>query len=525
MTALVSVRDLSVSFGETKVVSGISFDIEPGQCIAIVGESGSGKSVTARALLGLTGGTVTASRLRFDTTDITDASPRQLQRLRGRDTGFISQGALVALDPLRPVGREIADPLRLHGSLSLIDRQARVLDLLAQVGVPDPALRASQRPDELSGGLRQRAVIASAIAMQPRLLIADEPTTALDTTVQAGILDLLERLRVEGAAILLISHDLAVVSRLASHLLVMSTGRVVESGPTQRVLADPQHPYTRSLIAAVPTGRSRFSRLTSAPAAEPVPTDPASGEPTSFEQREVLAADRLCKRFGSLRAVDDVSFSLKRGRTLGIVGESGSGKTTLARLVLALERPDSGDVSLLGEMWTGVPESARRARRPRIGAIYQDALSSFDPRWTVGRILADALGGAAGVPALLESVGLSPDSAGRRPRHLSGGQQQRVAIARAIAPRPDILVCDEPVSSLDVSVQAQVLDLLDDLQRSLRLSYLFISHDLGVVRHMSDDVLVMRDGHVVESGPTGAVFGAPQHEYTKGLIAATLQLP
>ena len=525
MTALVSVRDLSVSFGETKVVSGISFDIEPGQCIAIVGESGSGKSVTARALLGLTGGTVTASRLKFDTTDIADASPRQLQRLRGRDTGFISQGALVALDPLRPVGREIADPLRLHGSLSLIDRQARVIDLLAQVGVPDPALRASQRPDELSGGLRQRAVIASAIAMQPRLLIADEPTTALDTTVQAGILDLLERLRVEGAAILLISHDLAVVSRLASHLLVMSTGRVVESGLTQRVLADPQHPYTRSLIAAVPTGRPRFCRLTSAPAAEPAPTDPASGEPTSFEQREVLVADRLCKRFGSLRAVDDVSFSLKRGRTLGIVGESGSGKTTLARLVLALERPDSGDVSLLGEMWTDVPESARRARRPRIGAIYQDALSSFDPRWTVGRILADALGGAAGVPVLLESVGLSPDSAGRRPRHLSGGQQQRVAIARAIAPRPDILVCDEPVSSLDVSVQAQVLDLLDDLQRSLRLSYLFISHDLGVVRHMSDDVLVMRDGHVVESGPTGAVFEAPQHEYTKGLIAATLQLP
>jgi peptide/nickel transport system ATP-binding protein len=515
VTALVSVRDLSVSFGATEVVSGVSFDIQSAQCVAIVGESGSGKSVTARALFGLTRGTVTASQLRFDTTDIADASPRQLQRLRGRGIGFISQGALVALDPLRPVGREIADPLRLHSSLSAAERQARVLDLLTQVGVPNPVLRASQRPDELSGGLRQRAVIASAIAMQPRLLIADEPTTALDTTVQAGILDLLEWLRDEGAAVLLISHDLAVVSRLASHLLVMSGGRVVESGPTERLLADPQHPYTRSLIAAVPTGRPRFSRLTNAPATETAPV----------EQREVLAAAGLCKRFGSLLAVDDVSFSLPRGRTLGIVGESGSGKTTLARLVLALERPDSGEVSLLGEPWTGVPESARRARRPRIGAIYQDALSSFDPRWTVGRILTDALGGRAGVAALLQSVGLSPELAGRRPPHLSGGEQQRVAIARAIAPRPDILVCDEPVSSLDVTVQAQVLDLLDDLQRSLGLSYLFISHDLGVVRHMSDDVLVMRDGRVVESGPTEAVFGAPQHDYTKGLIAATPQLP
>ena len=259
MTALVSVRDLAVSFGAAPVVSGVSFDLQPAQCVAIVGESGSGKSVTARALPCLTGGAVTAAELRFDTTDISDTSPHRLRRLRGRDIGFISQGALVALDPLRPVGREIADPLRLHGSLSPIDRQARVLDLLAQVGAPNPVLRASQRPDELSGGLRQCAVIASAIAMQSRLLIADEPTTALDTTVQAGLLDLLERLRVEGAAILLISHDLVAVSRLALHLLVMSGGNVVESGPTERVLADPQHRHTRSLIAAVPTGRPRFS--------------------------------------------------------------------------------------------------------------------------------------------------------------------------------------------------------------------------------------------------------------------------
>jgi peptide/nickel transport system ATP-binding protein len=521
VTALVSVRDLTVRFGAAEVVSGLSFDIDPGECVAIVGESGSGKSVTARSLLGLTGGRVTATTLRFDTTDIADASPRRLQRLRGRDIGFVSQGALVALDPLRPVGREIADSLRLHTALTAARRQDRVLELLAETGVPDPGMRAAQRPDQLSGGLRQRAVIASAIALRPRLLIADEPTTALDTTVQAGILDLLERLRDEGTAILLISHDLAVVSRLASRLMVMRDGRVVESGPTDRVLADPQHGYTRALIAAVPTDRPRFGRLTESPAVDRV----AVGD------EEVLTARGLTRRFGDRVAVDGVSFTLRRGRTLGVVGESGSGKTTLARLALALESPDAGTVTLLGEPWSTVPESARRARRPRIGAIYQDALSSFDPRLTVGRILADALSGGRSrrvtpeVIALMATVGLAPTLATRRPRLLSGGQQQRVAIARAIAPRPDILVCDEPVSSLDVSVQAQVLDLLDDLQRSLGLSYVFITHDLGVVRHMSDDVLVMRDGRVVEAGPTGAVFDSPEQDYTRALLAAAPRLP
>jgi peptide/nickel transport system ATP-binding protein len=516
VSALVSVRDLSVAFGRVEVVSGVSFDIEAGQCVAIVGESGSGKSVTARSLLGLTGGTVTATSLRVDTTDITGASPRSLQRLRGRDIGFISQGALVALDPLRPVGREIADAFRLHTALPAEERRERVLELLAEAGVPEPAMRAAQRPDQLSGGLRQRAVIASAIALRPRLLIADEPTTALDTTVQAGILDLLERLRDEGAAILLISHDLAVVSRLASQLMVMTGGRVVESGPTARVLGAPEHPYTRSLIAAVPTDRPRFSRLTSAPPVQRAPV----------EDGIVLAAQGVSRRFGPLLAVDDVTFALRRGHTLGVVGESGSGKTTLARLALALDRADSGIVTLLGEPWSTLSESARRVRRPRIGAIYQDALSSFDPRLRVGQILSDALSDGrsrrrpAEVAALLASVGLPPDIADRRPRLLSGGQQQRVAIARALAARPDVLVCDEPVSSLDVSVQAQVLDLLDDLQGTLGLSYLFITHDLGVVRHMSDDVLVMRGGRVIESGPTESVFGSPRSEYTRELRAA-----
>jgi len=595
VTALLSVQNLSVAFGGSTVVSGVSFEVQPGECVGIVGESGSGKSVTARALLGLAGprSTVTADELRFDDTSIADATPRRLRTLRGRDIGYVSQGALVALDPLRTVGREIGDSLRLHGGLTARQRQERVLSLLDDVGMPEPSLRAGQRADQLSGGLRQRAVIASAIALGPRLLIADEPTTALDSTVQAGILDLLERLRSEGTALILISHDLAVVSRLASRVLVMRGGRIVETGSTAEVLTAPQHPYTRQLIAAVPTDRPRGTRL-GAPLAAPVlraaPVLPAtsvgisglaprpaaappatplgnsglrSGKgpdsavstgrpprtpefpkgtagtpnkglpgspefPTQEEEEEekVVEATGLVRRFGDRLAVDGVSFVLERGRTLGVVGESGSGKTTVARLVLALDRPDAGEVRILGEPWSAAPERDRRDRRPLVGAIYQDALSSFDPRLTVGAILADALSGGrsrrpdAAVARLLGQVGLDPSVAGRRPRLLSGGQQQRVAIARAIAPRPRVIVCDEPVSSLDVSVQAQVLDLLDELQRELGLSYLFITHDLGVVRHVSDEVLVMREGRVVERGATEAVFTAPQHDYTRRLLAS-----
>ena len=560
MSALLSVRGLRVRFGDAEVVSDVSFDVAAGECVGIVGESGSGKSVTARALLGLAGrqARVTADELRFDETQILDASAARLRSLRGREIGYVSQGALVALDPLRPVGREISDSLRLHTSSTPAQRRARVLELLADVGVPDPELRAGQRPDELSGGLRQRAVIASAIALGPRLIIADEPTTALDSTVQAGILDLLERLRSEGAALVLISHDLAVVSRLASRVLVMHEGRIVESGPSASVLAEPQHPYTRRLIAAVPTDRPRGTRLgptpaVPAPAPSPAPAPATPAPATSlngnsgvtpvagrdsaharraeartpeFPSTPVVVAAGLSRSFGARLAVDDVSFTLQRGRTLGIVGESGSGKTTVARLVLALDRPDSGDVRLLGKPWSTATERERRPLRPRVGAIYQDALSSFDPRKTVGQIVADALthgrSQRAGVEVadLLRRVGLDERVMNRRPARLSGGQQQRVAIARAIAPAPDLIVCDEPVSSLDVSVQAQVLDLLDELQRDLGLSYLFITHDLGVVRHVSDEVLVMRAGRVVERGATEQVFGAPQHEYTRALFAS-----
>lgn len=519
MKPLLEVVDLSIRFGRRTVVSGVSFSINAGECLGIVGESGSGKSVTARSLLGLAGAgaLVEASMLRFDDTAILDASPRRLRSLRGREIGFVSQGALVALDPLRPIGREVADALRLHTTMGAGDRTQRAIELLAEAGLPEPELRARQRPDELSGGMRQRAVIASAVALRPRLLIADEPTTALDTTVQARILELLERLRSEGTAIVLISHDLAVVSRVASRIAVMQGGRIVESGPTGSVLSAPGHPYTRSLIAASPTDRPRGSRLTPGIAAAPGPVS----------DEKVLTARGLTRCFGSRRAVDDVSFSLARGKTLGIVGESGSGKTTLARLALALDHPDSGEIELLGARWSSIRERERRTRRSRIGAIYQDALSSFDPRLTVGQIVADSLSNGRSrrvtddVHEILTQVGLTREFTDRRPRLLSGGQQQRVAIARAIAAGPDILVCDEPVSSLDVLVQAQVLDLLDRLQRTRGLSYLFISHDLGVVRHMSDSVLVMREGRVLESGATEAVFSAPQHEYTRALLEAS----
>lgn len=543
MRPLLEVEDLSIRFGARTVVSKVSFSLDAGECLAIVGESGSGKSVTARALLGLAGtaARVEADIMRFDETAILDASPRRLRSLRGRDIGFVSQGALVALDPLRPIGREVADALRLHTPMTAAQRAQRSVELLAEAGLPEPGLRAAQRPGELSGGMRQRAVIASAVALRPRLLIADEPTTALDTTVQARILGLIERLRSEGTAILLISHDLAVVSRIASRIAVMQGGTIVETGSTGEVLAAPRHPYTRSLIAAIPASRARGSLLSSGrahPAAQLAHRRAAHStavparavQAGAVHTEAVLVATGLTRRFGTRLAVDQVSFSLDRATTLGIVGESGSGKTTLARLALALDRPDSGHVELLGTPWSSVAEHERQHRRSRIGAIYQDALSSFDPRLTVGQILADALSdgrtrrAGAEVYELLDQVGLAPELARRRPRLLSGGQQQRVAIARAIAQGPEILVCDEPVSSLDVLVQAQVLDLLDELQRSRGLSYLFISHDLGVVRHVSDSVLVMRHGRVLEAGPTEEVFSAPQQEYTRELIAAAPRL-
>jgi peptide/nickel transport system ATP-binding protein len=529
------------------------------------------------------------------------------RRIRGRQIGLIVQDALVSLDPLRPIGREISDGLRLHTTLSVAQRRARVLELLDSVGMPDPASRIGQRSGELSGGLRQRALIAAGLSADPPVLIADEPTTALDATVQAQILSLLETVKARGTALLFISHDLAVVSRIADEVLVMRDGRVVESGSTDAVLRDPQHEYTRALLRAVPTGVPRHTRLSVPPANATPVTRPESGPTgvdvpdseridapstsagTEVQSSPVLEVRGVSKAFpirGAGRgvervAVDDVSLVLERGTTLGLVGESGSGKTTVARIVLGLTTPDAGTVELDGEAWAPLPERQRRARRSLLGAVYQDALSSFDPRLTVEQILTDALSGRrsaavrAGAPAdeltrspgpseradtlidsargrrsagdrarttdphgersgwarpdasvagLLDDVGLARTVLGRRPLELSGGQRQRVSIARALAADPAVLICDEPVSALDVSIQSQILDLFDELQQRHGLSYLFISHDLGVVQHMSDRIAVMKDGRIVEEGETATVFTSPAHPYTQALLAAAPRL-
>ncbi len=552
------VRNLSVGFtdpggragrrdegGRAAVVRGVSFEVAPGECLAIVGESGSGKSVTARSLLGLTGrrGWVEADEIAIAGRSVVGLSEADWRKRRGRDVGLVLQDALVSLDPLRPVGREIADSLRLHTRMGAPERAARVQELLASVGLPDAESRVRQRSGELSGGQRQRALIASAIALDPPLLIADEPTTALDVTVQAQILDLLAAIKARGTSIVLISHDLAVVSSIADRVAVMSEGRIIEIGPTAEVLGNPSRGETRRMIAAVPIGKPRGTRLSAvtldgarsgdrvAPATAP-PVTPGTERPL------VLEATDLSKSFprpggDPIPAVDGVSFQLEQGTTLGIVGESGSGKTTTARIVLGLTAPDSGDVRLLGQPWSALPERDRRPLRPTLGAIYQDALSSFDPRLTVGRILGDAAAGPDArrserrspaterrVAELIDSVGLPRTVLGRRAADMSGGQRQRVGIARALASRPTVLVCDEPVSSLDVSVQAQVLDLLDDVQREFQLSLLFISHDLGVIQHVSDRVAVMRDGRIVETGDAAVVFAAPEHPYTQALLGS-----
>jgi peptide/nickel transport system ATP-binding protein len=513
--SFVSVRNLRVRFGQRTVVDGVSFDIAPGECLAIVGESGSGKTITARALLGLApeGAVVSTDELVVAGIDASAHTEADWRSVRGRLVGLVSQDALVSLDPMRRIASEVAEPIEVHErALTRSEVGARVLRMLADVAIPSPETRARQYPHELSGGLRQRALIASALAAEPVLLVADEPTTALDATVQSKVLELLASLKESGLALLLVSHDLALVAQIADRIAVMQHGRIVETAAAADLLAGPTHPYSKALLDASPTAHA--ARRT-------------GGE-------VVLAARSLMKRYrapgsttGSTTtvALDDVSLELRAGTTLGIVGESGSGKSTLARLLLAIEPPDSGEVVLRGGPWSSLAESTRRRMRGGIQLIEQDPASSFDPRYTVRRILAEAVAitdARADRPArileLLEQVGLSAEHLGRRGHELSGGQRQRVAIARALARRPSILVCDEPVSALDVQVQAQVLALLESLQASTGLSLVVISHDLAVIAQLSDTLLVMRDGVVVESGEASEVLANPGHPFTRELL-------
>jgi peptide/nickel transport system ATP-binding protein len=536
---LLNVENLRVSFEDAEVVKGISFTTRIGRCLAIVGESGSGKSVTARTLLGLTGANsrVHADQINLAGIDLTRQSERSWRSIRGREIGFILQDALVSLDQLRLVGNEITEPLKLHGWGTKSSRRERAVELLGSVGVPEPRVKVRQRPYELSGGLRQRALIASAIALDPKLIVADEPTTALDVTIQAQVLDLLAESKDRGRSIILISHDLSVVARLADEVIVMRGGEVLEQGPAYQVLHAPRHEYTKALLDAIPSEHTRGIRL----------VRPAEGDSAVQRTRQpvnrsspVLEARHLTKAFRGpdkvdRTVVDNVSFQLFKGETLGIVGESGSGKTTSARMVLALLQPTSGEVLLHGQQWSALSPSQRRPLRNRIGVVYQDPLSSFDPRWPVGRIITDALRTGSRRPSsradarvrairLLEQVGLGEQHLDSAPLRLSGGQRQRVAIARALAPEPEVIVCDEPVSALDVSIQAQVLDLLTELQDELGVSYLFISHDLGVIHHMSDRVLVMKEGSVIESGTADEVFERPRDPYTRRLLTALPRL-
>ncbi|MBS1905590.1 MAG: ABC transporter ATP-binding protein [Actinobacteria bacterium] len=492
------VEGLRIRIGGRILVDDVSFSVSPGECVALVGESGAGKSLTVRALLGLlpAHAEVAAETLEADGVDARRLPEREWRTMRGARIALVSQDALVSLDPLRRIGAEVAEPLEIHGSLTRAQRADRVRELLVDVAMPDPDRRAGQRPHELSGGLRQRALIASALAADPAVLVADEPTTALDATVQARVMALLRRIADDGTAVVFVSHDMAAVRRIADRVVVLRDGRVVEHGPAVRVLAAPREQYTRELVRAA----ARTPRIPPAAGAAPVIATVA-GVGKSFD-RPVLCG---------------VSFVLRRGRTLGVAGESGSGKTTLARIVLGVERADTGTV-----VWAD-------GARPRIQLVHQNPLGAFDPRWTIGRSLREALA-AGGVPrglraartaALLGEVGLDPELADRRPAALSGGQRQRAAIARALAADPEVLVLDEPVSALDATVRARILALLERLQRDRGLTMLLVSHDLGVIASVADDLLVMQDGEIVEQGPAAQVLDAPQHPFTRELLGAS----
>ena len=528
----IDIRNLSISFpsaqGEKAAVSGLNLQLRRGESVAFVGESGSGKTVTARSLLGLQDASarITADRFVIDGQDMLGASQRRWRKIRGSKIGYVLQDALVSLDPLRQVGQQLRDALIATQPGAPRELHAQTLALLKSVGIPDAQHRLTTYPHQLSGGLRQRVLIATALAGNPGLLIADESTTALDMTVQKQILDLLQQRRDKGESLLLISHDLSVVGKLADRILVMHQGKVVEEGISEALLTAPQHPYTQQLLAAVPGTATRGLRLSGTPGV----ALPARHISTEIP---VLEASGLCKQFAGKTVVNHVSLRLAAGETLGIVGESGSGKTTVARMVLGLTEPGSGTITIQGRRWSQIPESDRRLQRKGIQLIAQDPLSSFDPRYNVEKIIGESLDsvGIFGderkkrIRQLLDEVQLGDSFLRRYPRDLSGGQRQRVAIARAFAPNPALLVADEPVSALDVSVQAQVLDLLADMQAEHRTALLFISHDLGVIHHLADRVVVMKDGSVVEHGHVDDVFHRPAHPWTQQLINSLPGMP
>jgi len=532
MTTLLDIRDLSVSFGANEAVAGVSLSVGRGETLALVGESGSGKSVTALSVLQLlpypTARHGAGSSVRWKGDELMGAAEPTLRRIRGNEIAIIFQEPMTSLNPLHTVEKQIGEILALHKDLHGAAARARTLELLALVGIPDPASRLASYPHQLSGGQRQRVMIAMALANEPDLLIADEPTTALDVTIQAQILALLGDLqRRLGMAMLLITHDLAIVRKVADRVCVMTEGKIVEHGPTERVFTAPEHAYTRKLLAAEPKGNP-----------EPV-SDRAVTVMQASDVRVWFPIQRgLLKRtVGHIKAVDGVAVTVRSGETVGVVGESGSGKTTLAMALLRLQS-STGRIAFLGREIQGLHRRDIRRMRRDMQIVFQDPYGSLSPRMSIAEIVREGLDvhepAELGLPTeadkdrrideVLREVGLDPALRDRYPHEFSGGQRQRVAIARAMVLRPKLLVLDEPTSALDMSVQAQIVDLLRDLQASHDLAYLFISHDLKVVRALSHRVIVMKDGKVVEAGDTEAVMGSPKQAYTRALMAAAFDL-
>ena len=550
MANLVSVRDLRVSFrlGKTRIVEavrGLSFDVPENATVALVGESGSGKSVSAMSIVRLLPDNAivdSASRIDFGGADLLTAPIDRLRRIRGKDITVVFQEPMSSLNPVFTVGFQIAEVLRLHLALSPKQAADRVVELLTEVGIPEPKARVDAYPHELSGGQQQRVMIAMAIACEPKLLIADEPTTALDVTVQRQILELIAKLQDKHRmSVLFISHDLGVVGEIADHVVVMRDGKVRESGPVASIFSDPKDSYTKALLACRP-------RLDVKPKRLPVIDDFMGGDGRPIvvaesriarphEAKPLIEARGLSKIYRlktglfarkSVPAVQEASFSLWRGRTLGVVGESGSGKTTIGMLLMRLVEATTGEVSFDGTDLLKLTDAQMMAFRRRIQIIFQNPYASLNPRFTVGQILTEPMKihgiGASDserferAVALARRVGMAADSVHKYPHEFSGGQRQRIAIARCLSMQPEVLICDESVSALDVSVQATVLNLLLDLQDEFGISYLFISHDLAVVKYMADDMLVMHDGAIVERGPAEAIYESPQHEYTRRLL-------
>ncbi|MBL8572823.1 MAG: ABC transporter ATP-binding protein [Hyphomicrobiaceae bacterium] len=524
--SVIAIDRLNVHFrttaGDLHAVKDVSIHIAKGETVAIVGESGSGKSQTMMAVMGLlaTNGFASGS-VRFGADEILNLPPARLNSYRGRKIGMIFQEPMTSLDPLFPIGRQIAEPLQAHGGVSGAEARRRAIELLRLVQLPEPEKRVDAYPHELSGGQRQRVMIAMALANQPEVLIADEPTTALDVTIQAEILTLLDDLRQKlGMAIVFITHDLGIVRRFASRVYVMRAGEVVETGATADVFANPAHDYTRMLIESEPSGSKA-----SAPADAPLVIDARDVEVT------FKLGGGLFTRPLEIRAVSHVSLSIRRGETVGLVGESGSGKSTLGRAILRLV-PSSGIIRFEDRALTPLDRAAMRPLRKSLQLVFQDPMGSLSPRMTVGEIVTEGL--LVHEPGIssrerdrraaqaLEEVRLDPASRNRFPHEFSGGQRQRIAIARAVILQPKLVVLDEPTSALDRSVQKTIVELLRDLQTRHGLAYLFISHDLAVVRAMSDYVMVMKSGEVVEAGPSETLFTAPKQDYTQRLLAAAL---